>query len=47
MKIVMFALFGALFVFAVVVLVIMNMVLNVDICAREHEEIFYDNELDM
>ena len=47
MKIVMFALFGALFIFAVVILVILNAALNVDICAREHEEIFYDNELDM
>ena len=47
MKLIIFALFGALFIFAVVVLVIMNMALNVDICAREHEEIFYDNELDI
>lgn len=47
MKIVMFALFGALFIFAVVVIVILNPALNMDICAREHEEIFYDNELDM
>lgn len=47
MKIVMFALFGVLFIFAVIVLVILNATLNMDICAREHEEIFYDNELDI
>lgn len=47
MKIIILALFGVLFIFAVVVLVIINMVLNVDICVREHEEIYYDNELEM
>lgn len=47
MKIVMFALFGILFIFSVVVIIILNAALNMDICAREHEEIFYDNELDI
>ena len=47
MLLIILILLALLIILALAIIVVAYMVLNVDICAREHEEIFYDNELDM